>query len=92
MSNIVKLYSMKTGEIKRFLEHFNHGYADRYCLEQTLTYENPVEMADIIGAYVENIEDFSFTMWISLDENVLILITKNNADEIIRYLYERYPY
>jgi len=49
-------------------------------------------MADIIGAYAENIEDFELAMWISLDENVLIFVNNHNADEIIRYLYERYPY
>lgn len=75
-----------------FCGRFNQGYADFYCLETTVAYENPVEMADIIGAYSENIEDFQLTMWISLDENVLIFINQDNADEIIRYLYERYPY
>jgi len=55
-------------------------------------YENPIEIADIIGAYIENIEDFYLTMWISLDEDVLIWVTEANADELIRYLYERYPY
>ena len=31
-------------------------------------------------------------MWVSLDENVLINVSENNADKLIRYLYERFPY
>ena len=49
-------------------------------------------MADIIGVFIENKEDYYINMWVSLDEDVLINVTNNNADEIIRYLYERYPY
>lgn len=55
-------------------------------------YANPVEMVDIIGAYVENIDEYNLTMWISLDSGVFIKVTEDNADELIRYLYERYPY
>ena len=31
-------------------------------------------------------------MWISLDENAFLNVTDYNADSIIRYLYERFPY
>ena len=46
----------------------------------------------MIGVLIENYEDYKINMWISLDKDLLINITPNNADEIIRYLYERYPY
>ena len=55
-------------------------------------YENPVEMADMISALIENQETYQINMWISLDKDLLINVTSNNADDIIRYLYERYPY
>ena len=55
-------------------------------------YKNPVEMADIIGVFIENKEAFKINMWVSLDENVLINVSENNADKLIRYLYERFPY
>ena len=31
-------------------------------------------------------------MWISMDEGLFINVTDSNADSIIKYLYERYPY
>ena len=49
-------------------------------------------MSTILGVFADNIEDFDMVMWISLDKGVFIKITPNNADSIIRYLYERYPY
>ncbi len=55
-------------------------------------YPNPIEIVDIIGAYIENIEDYDLTMWISIDSGVFIKVTKENADELIRYFYERFPY
>ena len=37
-------------------------------------------------------DKFDINMWISLDKDVFINVTDDNADKIIRYLYERYPY
>jgi len=31
-------------------------------------------------------------MWVSLDKGVYINVTTDNADSLIKYLYERYPY
>lgn len=53
-------------------------------------YKNPIEIADIISALLEN--DYDINMWISLDKDVFINVTEHNADDIIRYLFERYPY
>ena len=61
-------------------------------LELQIDYENPVEMGDLIGTFIENKDDFSINMWLSIDADVLINVSSNNADEIIRYLYERFPY
>ena len=55
-------------------------------------YENPIEIAEIIGIFIDNFEDFRLTMWISLDKGVYIHVTEENADNLIKYLYERYPY
>ena len=99
MESIVKLFSNKKGEIYKFLiKLYNKSnksevsYFDNTLLEWETTYKNPVDMADIIGVFIENKEDYYINMWVSLDEDVLINVTNNNADEIIRYLYERYPY
>lgn len=63
-----------------------------HSLEWEETYKNPIEMASILGVFADNTEDFDLTMWISIDKGIYINITPNNADSIIRYLYERYPY
>lgn len=95
MQAVVRLYSVLCGEIKRFLVHF---YSDSNLeIEDSLKewqkdYPNPIEIVDIIGAYVENIEDFNLSMWVSLDDGVFIKVSEDNGDELIRYLYERFPY
>ena len=61
-------------------------------LEWEKLYKNPIEMADIIGVFMDNKDDFKINMWVSLDKDVLINVSENNVDELIRYLYERFPY
>ena len=94
MNAIVKLYSTKQGEINRFLSHFenNISFNTKDDLVWQKEYENPIEIADIISALIENQVTYKINMWISLDENMLINVTHQNADSVIRYLYERYPY
>lgn len=93
MSTIVNLYSDKKGEISKFLCDF---YKDNIPLKNDLKWEkifdNPVEMADIVGTFIDNKDLYKINMWISLDEGAFINVTENNVDNLIRYLYERYPY
>ncbi len=65
---------------------------NKRTLEWEKNYRNPVEIADIIGALIENNDKFHINMWISIDEGLFINVTDYNADEIIRYLYERFPW
>ena len=97
MNTSVKLCSNEKGEIYRFLNKFYNKTDvsttnESASLEWENLYKNPVEMADIIGVFIENKEAFKINMWVSLDENVLINVSENNADKLIRYLYERFPY
>lgn len=93
MYTIVNLYSDKSGEISRFLTDF---YGKLVLLKNDLKWEkkyyNSIEIADIIGAFIDNNEKYKINMWISLDEGTFINVTDYNADEIIKYLYERFPY
>ena len=93
MGTIIHLSSKKKGELNKFLSSF---YNTNLELEDSLTwqkkYANPVELAEIIGAYIDNSDDYALWMWICLDKNVFIQVTPENADDIIRYLYERFPY
>lgn len=89
----VNLYSQKKGELNKFLSHF---YNTDFDIENDLSwqkkYANPVELAEIVGTFIDNSETYDINMWISLDKNVFVHITDENADDIIKYLYERFPY
>lgn len=94
MNTIVNLYSSKQGEIQRFLSSYenNNSNFSSEKLKWEKQYQNPIEMSDIIGIFIENNDEYQMNMWISLDEGVFINVTEDNADQIIRYLFERYPY
>lgn len=102
METIVKLYSSHQNEISRFLNSFfsknEIGLKDlnpkqnNSLLEWQKKYQNPIEITDIIGTFIENNDKFKINMWISLDKNIFINVTDSNADKIIRYMYERYPW
>ena len=61
-------------------------------LEWEKKYQNPVEITEIIGTFIDNNDKYSINMWISLDQGIFINVTNNNVDEIIKYIYERYPW
>lgn len=92
MNTIVSLYSENKKEISKFLKSFNNTKIDNDTLEWKKEFENPIEIADIIGVFIDNNENFKINMWVSLDTGFFLNVTEHNADQIIRYLYERYPY
>ena len=93
MQAIVNLYSNKKGELNNFLSRFYNTNLEIYNnLKWEKKYANQLELAEIIGTFIDNFDDYNISMWISLDKDVFISISKDNADDIIRYLYERYPY
>lgn len=93
MSVTVSLYSTENGEISRFLHDFYEKNIEiKNGLEWEEEFKNPTQSASIIGAFIDNNEKFKINMWVSLDTGFYINVTDFNADKIIRYLYERYPY
>lgn len=93
MRTSVNLYSNEKGEIDRFLSKFYNTNLDIFDkLNWEKIYENPIELAEIIGVYADNLDNFRVNMWICLDEGIFVKITNKNADEFIKYLYERFPY
>ena len=94
MNFMVKLYSTKENEIYRFLRSFfdNNVSEEANVLEWQKKYKNPLEIADIIGTFIENNDKFKINMWVSLDKDFFINVTDQNADSLIRYIYERYPW
>ena len=93
MNPSVNLYSEKVGEIQKFLDSF---YSKKINLKDPLfwkkEFKNGAEIAEIIGVFIDNNYKFKINMWICLDKNFLININEYNAESIIRYLFERYPY
>ena len=93
MKSNVSLYSPENGEIDKFLTSFYNKKIDLYNeLKYMIFFDNPTEMTDLIAAYVENNDKYKINMWISLDKGAYINITKYNADRLIRYIFERFPY
>ncbi len=89
----VNLFSNNSKDLESFLSSF---YNTSFDMENKLNWEhkynNPIEIAEIIGTYIDNFDDFKIVMWVSLDKGVFINVTEENADNLIKYLYERYPY
>lgn len=93
MSCLIHLSSNKKGEINKFLSNFyNTSFEIENDLEWEKKYQNPIEIAEIVGTFIDNSDNYDIYLWISLDKDIFIYITENNADSVIRYLYERYPY
>ena len=93
MVTTLSLYSEEKGEINKFLTKF---YNSDVHLETDLKWEkdfdDPIEMAEIIGTFIDNKDAYKINMWISLDKGMFINVTENNVNEIIKYMYERFPY
>ena len=93
MGVTVSLYSTKKNEIRKFLNKFyNNKLKMKNDLEWEHIYEDPIQSVDIIGTFIDNNDRYKINMWISLDKGFFINVRDHNADKIIRYLYERYPY
>lgn len=93
MKYTVQLYSTEKEQINEFLkEYFNRDFHFEEKLKWEQEYANPIELVGIIGSFIDNNDKFNINMWVSIDEGILINVTDNNADELIKYLYERFPY
>lgn len=92
MKSSINLYSTDENEIRKFLNKF-YNLKKKIIENKTWCkeYDNPIEMSELIGVFIDNNDKFKINMWICLDEGFLLNVTDNNADKIIRYLYERYP-
>lgn len=102
----VNLYSENSSELKKFLVSFfnlngNKSEQSKFLdIDRKISnlntwehqYTNPIEISEIIAAYIDNSDKYKFDMWVSLDSNVYISVTEENANNLIKYLFERYPY
>ena len=89
----VYMQSKKKGELNIFLSKYfenNLNIESKYHWEKE--YNNPIEIAELIGVFADNMDKYQIIMWVNLDLNIYIKISKKNANFIIKYLFERYPY
>lgn len=93
MSVTIDLYSSKQNDICDFLTKFyDTNVCDKNTMQWEKIFDNPIEMADILGVFIDNNDKYSINMWVSLDDGFLLNVTDHNVNQIIKYLYERYPY
>lgn len=89
----VILFSSKSNEINNFLNKF---YSNKSSHSESTSWQkeflNPVEITEFIAAFADNSNSLDLSMWISLDKDVFIKISPSNSNNIIKYLFERYPY
>ena len=57
-----------------------------------ISFENPIEMSDILSAIIDNNDKYNISAWINLDNDLYFKVTQYNLNDIIKYLFERYPY
>lgn len=92
MKGIINLYSSVSGEISKFLTEF---FGEQQNLENDLfweiSYDNPIDMVELISCFIDNSDKFKINLWVSIDTGVFINITEDNLDSIIKYIYERFP-
>lgn len=92
MLSSINIFSDKKGEINKFLSsYYNTNLEIEDKLKWQKTYNNPIEMTDMIGVFVENSENYKINVWVCLDTDVYIHVSSKNADKLIRYIFERYP-
>lgn len=93
MAYTVKIYSEIEGEIEKFLNLF---YKNDFNLSNKLfwkkDFDTPLQAIDILSAFIDNKDKFNANLWASLDKDVFICVTENNINDLIKYIYERFPY
>ena len=65
------------------------------ALVEALAFDNNADDIKVVYNKIvkqTNMDKYEMAMWLCLDKGYYIKITPNNADSIIRYLYERFPY
>lgn len=93
MKATIKIYSEEAGEIEKFLKaYYNKTINLNNPLFWKKEFENPIDIVDFIGTFVDNKEKINANLWISLDKDIFICVNDNNSNKLIKYIYERFPY
>ena len=88
----LNLFSEDKNNLNEFLGKFYNTNVDLKEQKYEKSFENPIDMIDLISSIIDNNDKYKIGIWISIDKDIFINITELNLDKIIKYLYERYPY
>ena len=92
MGITINLVSEKRNAINTFLLNFfeKDMMTDENTTEWSYILPNPLDSVNIISAVMDNSLENNLTVWVSFDPNVFIKIKKENYNEIIKYILERF--
>jgi len=84
MSITVSLMSKQQGELKSFLDsYFNKDTGiDDDVIEWIYVYRNAADALDIINAAMDNDEKNHISVWMQIEDDDIIEITKRNRSKI----------
>lgn len=88
----LNLFSENKDNLNDFLEKYYNSSIKLDELKFEKDFENPIDMIEIISTIIDNNDKYKIGIWISIDKDIFINITELNLDNIIKYLFERYPY
>ena len=86
---VVTLLSMKPCELKRFLCQY---YRQNLDIEEgtfrwTCSYQKALDSSLLLATLIDNSEDFKIEAFISIRHSDSIPVSKQNINDIIKYLY-----
>ena len=92
MEITLNLLSEKENAISNFLTKYYEKdlMADKDTAEWSYILPNPLDAINIISAVMDNSLEDILTVWISFDPNVFLKVKKDNYNEIIKYILERF--
>lgn len=92
MGITINLVSEKENAINNFLTKFfeKDMLTDKNTTEWSYILPIPLDAINIISAVMDNNLEDNLTVWVSFDPNVFIKIRKDNYNDIIRYILERF--
>lgn len=88
---ILDVFSNDKKTLEEFLNKYYNTNFELNKLKFEKTFENPIDMIEIISTLIDNNEKYPFGVWVSIDKNIFINITEYNLNKIIKFFFERYP-
>jgi hypothetical protein len=86
----IHLFCKNKNELSLFLSKFYNTNIENSMEE--FSFDDPMQLIDLISLVVDNNDKYNISAWVNLDEDIFIKVTNSNINDIIKYIYERYPY